>query len=313
MFEIGRRDAVFGYIKPYIPSLTVEEFEAYKGAYCGLCRTMGKLTGQVSRLTLNYDLAFLALYRMAIEKIPSECKRKRCVAHPFARRTHMMRNEALEFAAAASAVLTKGKILDDVSDERGFSKLGAKMLKPLGNSMVRRVKKSIASLDAEVAADLEAIRAIEAERTDSLDAPAEAFGKLLARVASFGYRGEAKLISDEIGRALGKMIYVLDAADDLAEDIKGEKYNPLALIYRDPFEDPEAKRPLLKKEIADELYTALGMEANRAAAAFELVDDKGIGVYKGVIMNVLTLGVRAEAERIFYGRGKKEDPIKFKI
>ena len=122
------------------------------------------------------------------------------------------------------------------------------------------------------------------------------------------------MICDELGRSLGRIIYVLDAADDLADDIKGEKYNPLALIYDEPYDDDaDPKHPMLKKEIADELYTAIGIEANRAAASFELIDDDGIATYKGIIMNTLTLGIRAEAERILYGRGKKEDPIKFRL
>ena len=305
---------MFGYIKPYVPSLHVSEYEAYKGAYCGLCRTMGALTGQISRLTLNYDFAFLSIFRMAVEKIPSEFERKGCVAHPFTRRTHMKRNEALEYTAAASAVLTAGKIRDNAKDESGFKRLGANMATPLGNSMVRRVRNRIGELDAEVKEDLAALAKIEDERTASLDAPARAFGSLLARVTSFGYDGDDKKICSEIGRSIGKIIYVFDAADDLADDVKGEKYNPLALIYDKPYDDnADPKRPLLKKEIADELYTAIGIESNRAAASFELIDDEGIATYKGIIMNTLTLGIRAEAERILYGRGDKEDPIKFRI
>ncbi len=307
-------DAVFGYIKPYVQALTVAEFEAYKGAYCGLCRTMGALTGQASRLTLNYDLAFLALFRMAAERIPSSFSRRGCVAHPVSHRNIMKRNPALEYAAAASAVLTAGKIADNANDERGFKRLGAKMISPYGRCMVRRVRKRIAELDEAVSGDLEAIAEIEDKKVASLDEPAAAFGTLLARVASFGYEGDLKLIAEEMGRRLGKIIYVFDAAEDLADDVKDEKYNPLALLYEKPYEEgAEDKRPLLKKEIADGLYSAIGIEANRAAAAFELIDEAGIGTYKGVIMNVLTLGIRAEAERILYGRGKAEDPVKFRV
>ncbi len=305
---------MFGYIKPYIPALSVAEFEAYKGAYCGLCRTMGSLTGQISRLTLNYDLAFLAIYRMAAERIPSEFDRRGCIAHPVSRRNIMKRNPALEYAAAASAVLTAGKIADNVNDESGFARLGAKMITPLGNCMVRRVRDRIAELEKAVAGDLEALAKIEEAKTPSLDEPAAAFGELLARVVSFGYEGDVKLISEEIGKRVGKIIYVFDAAEDLAEDLKDEKYNPLALLYEKPYDETaDEKHPLIRKEIADELYTAVGIEANRAAAAFELLDERNIGTYKGIVMNVLTLGIRAEAERVLYGRGSKEDPVKFRI
>lgn len=307
----GKEPAVFGYVKPYVPSLSVAEYEAYRGAYCGLCRTMGSLTGQLSRLTLSYDLAFLVIYRLAAERLPAKFERKGCIAHPFSRRTHMKRNPVLEYCAAASAVLTAGKIRDDATDESGGKRFRAKLLLPFGNSITRRVRKKVGALEEAVKLDLEELSRIEGERTASLDAPAGAYAAALSKVVSFGLEGNAEKISKEIGRAMGKIIYVLDAADDLADDVRGEKYNPLALIYDEPFEDPSAKRPLLKKEIADELYTAVGIEANRAAASFELLDDTDVATYKGFVMNVLTLGIRAEAERVFFGRGKKDDPIKF--
>ncbi|MBR6918636.1 MAG: hypothetical protein IKN38_10670 [Clostridia bacterium] len=304
---------MFGYIKPHIPALSVAEYEAYHGAYCGLCRTMGSLTGQLSRFTLNYDFAFLAVYRMAAEKIPSECKRKGCIAHPFSRRTQMTRNPALEFAAAASAVLTREKIADNIKDEKGFRRTGAKMLSPLTRGMVRRVANTISGLREEVAAALSRLDKIERERSASVDEPARAFGEVLSAVASYGYEENVKLISEEIGKAIGKIVYVLDAADDIEDDIKDEKYNPLALLYDEALGDEQNGRRLLRRDIADGLYTAIGTEANRAAAAFELLDGTGIATYKGIIMNTLTLGIRAEAERILYGRGKKEDPVKFRI
>lgn len=302
---------MFGYVKPYVPSLSVAEYEAYRGAYCGLCRTMGSLTGQLSRLTLSYDLAFLVIFRLAAEKLPASFERKGCIAHPLSRRTHMKWNPVLEYCAAASAVLTAGKIRDDAADETGGKRFLSKLLLPFGNSITRRVRKKVGALENEIKLDLEKLSMIERDMTPSLDAPADAYAASLSKVVSFGLEGDAEKISKEIGRAIGKIIYVLDAADDLAEDIRGEKYNPLALIYDEPFEDPSAEKPLLKKEIADELYTAVGIEANRAAASFELLDDTDIAIYKGFVMNVLTLGIRAEAERVFYGRGKKDDPIKF--
>ena len=304
---------MFGYVKPYVPALTVAEYEAYRGAYCGLCRTMGSLRGQISRMTLNYDFAFLAIFRLAAERIPSDFERRGCIAHPFSRRTHMKQNSVLEYCAAASAVLTAGKVRDDAEDERGFDKFKAKMISPVAGSMVRRVRDRIGELEEAVEKSHAEQSAVESAKAASIDEAAKTSAEVLAAVASFGLEGDVARIAAEIGRSIGKIVYVFDAADDLYDDIKSEKYNPLALIYDEPFEDPGAERPLLKKEIADELYTALGIEANRAASSFELLDGAGIATYKGIVTNVLTLGIRAEAERIFYGRGKKEDPVKFRL
>ena len=65
---------MFGYVKTHNPELRVAEYEYYRAAYCGLCRSMGKCTGQCSRMTLSYDFAFLALIRLALtgDKVSEE-------------------------------------------------------------------------------------------------------------------------------------------------------------------------------------------------------------------------------------------------
>lgn len=304
---------MFGYVKPYIPSLTVAQYEAYKGAYCGLCRTMGKITGQSSRLTLSYDFAFLAIFRMAIERIPAKFEKKACAAHPFSKRRFIVTNPALEYCTAACAVLTAGKIKDNINDEKGLKKQVSKLILPFGNSHVKKVRDTVGELEKSVFVHLGKLSEAEKGKSLSLDSYAAIFGDLLADIASFGIEGDISLVAREIGKSVGKIIYVLDAADDLADDIKSEKFNPISLIYNEPLDTNDKEKPILRKALADELYTAVGIEANRAAASFELIEDGGIGIYKGIIMNVLTLGIRSEAERVFYGRGASDNPVKFNI
>ena len=54
---------MFGYVKPHNPELRMRDYECYRAYYCGLCRAMGKCTGQCSRMTLSYDFVFLAAVR----------------------------------------------------------------------------------------------------------------------------------------------------------------------------------------------------------------------------------------------------------
>ena len=44
---------MFGYVRPSLGRLTEEEKVRFQAAYCGLCRTMGRRCGAVSRLFLN--------------------------------------------------------------------------------------------------------------------------------------------------------------------------------------------------------------------------------------------------------------------
>ena len=46
---------MFGYVKTCTPQLRLCEWEAYRGIYCGLCRTLGRRFGPLARLTLSYD------------------------------------------------------------------------------------------------------------------------------------------------------------------------------------------------------------------------------------------------------------------
>ena len=59
---------MFGYIKTCTPQLRLCEWEAYRGIYCGLCRTLGRRFGPLARLTLSYDFTFYATLEMALEQ-----------------------------------------------------------------------------------------------------------------------------------------------------------------------------------------------------------------------------------------------------
>ena len=65
---------MFGYVRPYTPELLVKDNELYRATYCGLCRTMGKTTGKLSKLALSYDFVFLALLRFAVRGEKVEVK-----------------------------------------------------------------------------------------------------------------------------------------------------------------------------------------------------------------------------------------------
>ena len=52
---------MFGYIKTDEPYLYKKDEVLYKSMYCGLCKSIGNLCGQVARFGLTYDVAFLAV------------------------------------------------------------------------------------------------------------------------------------------------------------------------------------------------------------------------------------------------------------
>ena len=70
---------MFGYLQPFKDELKVREYEAYKSAYCGLCRRLGRDYGIISRLTLSYDCTVLAMLCVSVRKEEVCPVRGRCV------------------------------------------------------------------------------------------------------------------------------------------------------------------------------------------------------------------------------------------
>ena len=56
---------MFGYVKTDFPNLYVKDTVLYKAMYCGLCKSIGCVSGIRGRLALNYDLTYVELDMIA--------------------------------------------------------------------------------------------------------------------------------------------------------------------------------------------------------------------------------------------------------
>ena len=63
---------MFGYLVAAAEVLDEEQKKRYKACYCGLCRSLKERHGQLSRLTLNYDLTFLVLLLSSLYEPPEQ-------------------------------------------------------------------------------------------------------------------------------------------------------------------------------------------------------------------------------------------------
>ena len=285
---------MFGYVKPVVADLLVREHEFYKATYCGICRSMKKHTGTLSNVTLSYDSVFLALVRMAyIPDLECRTELRRCIAHPAKRRPMLEENEATEYTARAFAILTHYKLLDDISDEKLVKRAAVSLAWPITSHAVSLA--DLSDLEAIVADRLARITELEEAKCPSIDEPAELFGQLLGEIFSYGYDGEARLVSYECGLHLGRFIYAADAAEDYDKDARSGSYNPYVIQY--------GGAPLTD-ENRQSIKTGLILECSRIEAAVNLMPFERKATIENIIKNVIYLGL---IKRIDFldGRNKK--------
>ena len=216
---------MFGYVKPYVPDLKVRQNELYKAVYCTLCRRQKKLTGYFSAFSLSYDFVFLALVRSAITKEELSVENGRCAYFPFKKKKVISGSYSLDYTACVAGVLTYYKIKDDIADSRGLCKLKYLPLLPVfSHSRKKALKHGVP--DTQIRDYLLRLSELERQKLPSPDLAAEIFGELLGCVASYGVEDLEQYALEEIFNCIGRWIYIIDAVDDLAEDMNKGQFNP---------------------------------------------------------------------------------------
>ena len=287
---------MYGYLRIHVPELKVREQEYYRAVYCGLCRTMGKCTGQCSRMTLSYDFTLFALARMALTGETVTFKHRRCIAHPLRKRPMAEPTSALHLCANTSAILAHHKVKDDLRDERGLKRTAATAVSPFTSSMRRRaVKQGYGDMDRGVCLAMQELGELETARLPSVDEPATLFGELMGKTLAYGLEGNTAKLAHAMGLHLGRFVYILDAADDYAEDMEKGRYNPLACLYGDP------SMTVLSDRKKEELKIALMAELSELERAFDLLDTADQVDLRGVLSNILYEGLPRQVERVLFG------------
>lgn len=293
-FMLWEEFQLFGYVKPVPAELKVKEYELYRSVYCGLCVSMKKRVSCVSRLTLSYDFVFLALLRMSLSHEVGRLERQRCIAHPSKKRAVLVDSHELDVCAALSVLLTFCKLRDDLADERGLKKIGVRLLMPAASGMKKKagMRCDFGDLEARLVGHLNALCELERANNRSLDAAADCFGDFMRDVAAFKYPHDSLegRIAAELGRHIGRFIYIVDAADDLGDDLKSGAYNPFILPDGDTLE--------VFRQNAESLRASLTMELVAIEAALELIDFSAVPEYGEIIKNIIYLGLPELIERI---------------
>lgn len=213
---------MFGYITICKPELKIKDFERYKAFYCGLCQELKEKYGMGGQMTLTYDMTFLVVLLSSLYEFQTEEESHRCRVHP-AKKQRMLRNSATSYAADMNLLLAWYHLKDDWEDEKKVSSLAAgKLLKRKAG----RIEETYRRQSRVFEAALGELSQLEKEKSTDIDQTAGCFGRLMEEL--FVYRKDMwEPTLRRIGFFMGKFIYIMDAYEDLEEDLEKGRYNPL--------------------------------------------------------------------------------------
>lgn len=213
---------MFGFLCASGQELDEEQRMRYSSVYCGICRAIRQRHGQVARLGLRYDMAFLALLHMSLYEPEETSGDRACILHPIKPRA-WLDCESIQYAADMNVALAYYKCLDDWQDDR---KLSAKV-------MAESLKKRMSWLQERYPRQCQAIRdeirelsELEKQQCQQIDPLANRFGRLMGEILVYREDLWAPRLR-QVGFYLGRAIYLADAVADYAQDKKDGKFNPL--------------------------------------------------------------------------------------
>jgi len=212
---------MFGYVTANIKDLTKEQRLRYNAVYCGICRRIRANASQTARLGLSYDMAFLALLLMSLYE-PEELSGDRaCMIHPLQKRS-WVDNEYIRYGADMNVALAYYKAGDDIADD---GKLSARVMAGVFGKSLPGIREKYPRQCAAMEDCIRELTALEQANCDNPDLPAGCFGQLMGELLVYREDYWAPTLR-ELGQALGRFIYLLDAMADYRRDNKKGKYNP---------------------------------------------------------------------------------------
>ncbi|MGH4124952.1 MAG: DUF5685 family protein [Clostridium sp.] len=288
---------MFGYVTPCKMEMKIKDYEKFKAYYCGLCSSIKSNYGQLPRLTLNYDMTFLAVLLDSLDDNKCNFTKFSCAIHPLKKSIMINNNMALNYAAFCNTTLAYYKLMDDVQDNKTMkSKVFSKFLKkylsnvPMEyNDVMKYTKEKLLLLNTLETNPVN----ISIDEHLSIDKLSHVFADLTGFIISFYYK-DASFKEDLywLGYNLGKWIYIIDAYDDLEKDIKSNSFNAISSLLNNDNLDYKSFSTLVKPRI-DYILTTCAQQCLKFLNSLPLIKNEDI------LYNILELGLMEKMHKVF--------------
>ena len=277
---------MFGYVVVNKAEMKFKEFDVYHSYYCGLCHALKDRYGSAGQLTLSYDMTFILMLLTSLYEPESSCGTGKCIVHPFEKH-EIRRNFFSDYIADMNVILSYYKCLDDWEDDKKLHKLiFSKLLEGKTSEKRSFYQDKIRKIDMF----MHEISQKEKENCQDIDTMAGLFGRLMAEITAVR-EDEWTDNLGSLGYYLGEFIYLLDAYEDVEEDIKKKRYNPLKHRFGEP-------------EFEEDCHTILTMMMAQCCKEFEklpLLENVEI------LRNILYSGVWCRYELVREKRRKQQE------
>lgn len=277
---------MFGYITPLLSELKVKDYERFRSYYCGLCFAIKEKFGNIPRVGLNYDATFFSVLMDGLNSEDTLSFKSKCIKHPLEKREIIKLNSAISYATDLNMALIYYKLLDDVEDNKSIKSLAlVKSLTPYHKKIYYK------NLDNIIKNNLSKLHSLERSGNfSSLDEISHPFSHIVGEVlreCPFKLNMDGEEVRNKLylfGYHFGKWIYLIDAFDDLKDDMEGGKFNPISKVYNKKNYSYDEILDVVKDKIDFILMTL-------ASNCSELLEELPIVKNKEIIENVINLGL----------------------
>ena len=277
---------MFGYVVMNRPEMKIKDYDLYRSFYCGLCRELRDRYGISGQITLTYDLTFVTLLLSGLYEPPTKKGTSRCIVHPV-RRQPVRKNEFTEYAADMNVFLAYYKCVDDWKDEKKLSRLAYSRLLERKDKKAEALWKNKTSV---IIRHLNEISAMEKAGETDIDRISGCFGRIMEEILVYK-EDQWEPTLKRMGFYLGKFIYLMDAFDDVEEDMEKGNYNPFAQDY-------------IIEGFEEKVRQILIMMMAEACREFEKLP---IIKYADILRNILYSGVWCRFETVSEKRKEKQE------
>ncbi len=206
---------------------------------CGLCLALRDDYGQTARIATNYDGLVVSLLVEA--QSPAQPSRRTAGPCPLRgmRRADVATGDCVRLAAVVSLALAAARVRDHVDDRDGL--VGTRGVRPAARRIAERWVRQgtdagntlgfdtgvlVAAMDRQ--ADLEATAGPGSSLLTVTEPTETAVAAAFGHTALLAGRPANEAPLREVGQLFGRVAHLLDAVEDLPDDVARGKWNPLA-------------------------------------------------------------------------------------